>query len=140
MLENQIKHRKIVIENFHEDGTPLYEDELGWQAHEKQESGSLVSREIFRVLIEQIGYNLSFYYVDNDTCYGIHRERIPIECKVLPRYRTEKYIESQLEGDTHCGGQIIASFDDEHEIWDKLKIDGKSFGEVLERSYIMWVF
>lgn len=97
----------------------------------------MVSREIFRDQIEDVGLNLAFYYIDNDTFYGIHRETYPIECKILPRCRDEKYIGWQCDGDTHCDGQVIASFEDEHDIWDNLRIDGHSLEKVLRRSYII---
>ncbi len=39
--------RKIAIENFYGVGKHVYEDELGWQAEERQEARSSVSKEIF---------------------------------------------------------------------------------------------
>lgn len=131
------ENRKIVLPNFYGEGRHVYEDQLGWQKDAKEDSGSLVSREIFRFEIEEVGFNLAFYYLDNDTFYGIHTERYPIECKILPRDRTEKYIGWQCECDTHDDGEVVASFDDEHDIWDNLKIDGHSLEEVLARSYII---
>ena len=130
------KQRKIVIRDFNGEGKHLYEDELGWTINEKREVGSLVSKTIFEYEVVDVGLNLSFYYVDNDTFYGIHTERYPIECKILPRDRSQKYIYWQCECNTHDNGKVIASFDDEHDIWDNLKIDGKSLEEVLSRSFI----
>lgn len=129
--------RKIAISNFYGEGKHVYEDELGWQIEEKQEAGSVVSKDIFYFQVVEVGLNLGFYYIDNDTFYGIHRERYPIECKILPRDRSEKYIGWQCECNTHRDGEVIASFDDEHDIWDNLKIDGHSLEEVLRRSYIV---
>lgn len=96
-----------------------------------------VRKKIFEVEVVEVGLNLAFYYVDNDTFYGIHTESYPIECKILPRDRTEKYIGWQCQADTHLDGEVIASFDDEHQIWDNLRIGGKSLEEVISRSYIM---
>ncbi len=136
MMDAKSRNRKIVVYNFNGEGKHLYEDELGWTINEKKEAGSLVSKKIFDFEVVDVGLNLSFYYVDNDTFYGIHRERYPIECKILPRDRTQKYIYWQCDCNTHDKGEVIAQFDDEHEIWDNLKIDGKSLEEVLLRSYI----
>lgn len=133
------RKRKIVLPDFHGEGKDLYEDELGWPLYIKKEAGSMVSREIFRDQVEDVGLNLGFYYVDDDTFYGIHRERYPINCKILPRNKSKKYIGEQCDGDTHPKGIVIASFDDEKDIWDNLKIDGKSLEEVLSRSYIMFL-
>lgn len=33
--------------------------------------------------------------------------------------------------------QVFYYFDDEHDIWDNLRIHGKTLEEVLERSYII---
>lgn len=134
-------NRKVVLYNFYGEGRDVYEDELGWWADCKREAGSLVSRDIFRFEVEEVGLNLAFYYIDDDTFYGIHREQYPIECKILPRDRSRsKYIGCQCDGDTHEEGDVIASFDDEHDIWDNLKIGGHSLEEVLRRSYIIGLY
>lgn len=137
MAEHTILHRTIAVKDFWGSGKHIYEDQLGWTVDEKKEAGSLASKKIFEVEVVEVGLNLAFYYVDNDTFYGIHTESYPIECKILPRDRTEKYIGWQCQADTHLDGEVIASFDDEHQIWDNLRIGGKSLEEVISRSYIM---
>ena len=128
---------KVLIKEFWRKGEDLTAGQLGWQRLEKEEARSLVSKEIFEFEVVEVGWNMSFYYLDNDTFYGIHRERFPIEVKILPRDRTIPYLNSQCKCDTHMDGEVIASFDDEHDIWDNLKIDGKSLEEVIERSVII---
>lgn len=123
--------------NFYGEGKHIYEDQLGWDEDNKKEARSLVSKEIFDFFVVSMGLNLGFYYIDDDTFYGIHSERYPIEVKILPRDRSEEFIGWQCEVDTHDDGEIIASFDDEHDIWDNLRINRKTLEEVLERSYIM---
>ena len=130
--------RKVVIENFFGEGEHLYEDQLGWSKREKLDARSFVSKEICDYEVVQVGLNLAFYYVDNDTFYGIHSECLPIEVKVLPRDKPNyPYINSQCKGDTHVKGKVIFSFDRPEELWDGVKISGKSLEEVLNRSYIM---
>ena len=97
----------------------------------------MVSKDIFEFQVVEVGWNMSLYYVDNDTFYGIHRECIPTEVKILPRDRTKPNINFQCKCDTHMDGEVIASFDDPHDIWDNLKINGKSLEEVIERSFIV---
>lgn len=129
--------RKIVLPNFYGPGEHIYEDDLGFRDSMKKESRSLVPREIFRDQVEEVGLNLAFYYLANDTFYGIHTESIPIKIKVLPRFReVSPFIGFQCESDTHDDGDVIAVFDDIHQIWDKFSIDGKSLEEVLANSYI----
>jgi len=131
--------RKVVVPNFYGEGKHIYEDQLGWQLQTKQEAGSVVSREIFKFEVERVGLNLGFYYVDDDTFYGIHREQYPIDVKILPRNRSEEYIGWQCNGDTHLDRGVIASFDDERDIWDNLKINDHSLEDVLARSYILYL-
>lgn len=137
MTKQHILQRTVVVEDFFGPENHLYEDQLGWTLEDKREAGSLVSKKVFEVEVVEVGLNLAFYYVDGDTFYGIHTERYPIECKILSRNRSEKYIRWQCEADTHSDGVVIASFTDEHDIWDNLRIDGKCLEEVLARSYIL---
>lgn len=137
MITVRNRKRMVVLPDFYGKGEHIYEDQLGWQLDTKEEAGSVVSREIFRFEVEKVGLNLGFYYVDNDTFYGIHRECYPIEVKILPRDRSKKYIGWQCNCDTHEDGEVIASFDDEQDIWDNIKIDGHSLEEVLARSFIV---
>ena len=129
--------RKVIIKEFFGPGQDLHEDQLGWQEEEKREARSLVSKDVFDTEVVKIGWNLTFYYVDNDTLYGIHAEELPTPVKLLPRDRDEPYIHWQFKSDTHEDCPVIASFEDPREIWDNLKIDGKSLEEVLERSFIV---
>lgn len=132
-----MEQRKIAIENFYGDGKHIYVDELGWRQEERQEARSSVSKEIFDFEVVEVGLNLAFYYIDNDTFYGIHSEEFPILVKELPRDRTEPYIGWQCDGDTHDEGKVLYSFDKAEDIWDNVLIDGKPLEEVLERSYII---
>lgn len=135
-------NRKIAVADFYGKGKHIYEDELGWRELEKEEAHSLVSKDIFKFEILETGLNLGFYYLDNDTFYGLHTERYPIEFKILPRDRTlSPYIGFQCEGNTHEDGEVLYSFsmEDEDKMWDTIKIDGKSLEEVLERSFIVYL-
>lgn len=131
-------NRKIVLPNFYGNGKHLYEDELGWWQSIKEESHSLISRDIFEYEIVKVGLNMAFYYVDNDTCYGLHTESLPIEFKILPMDKSKKCTCWQCEFDTHDEGEVLYSFDERSmKIWDTIEIDGKSLAEVIRRSVIM---
>lgn len=131
-------NRKIVVKNFFGDNEHLYEDQLGWTIKEKKEARSLVSKEIFDFEIVNVGLNLAFYYVDNDTFYGIHTECIPIEVKKLPRDNPKSpYVNSQCKGDTHIDGEILYSFQKAEDIWEGVVIDGNTLNDILNRSYIL---
>ena len=84
-------NRTIALANFYGDGKHLYQDELGWWPSVKEEAHSQISRDIFEYEIVHIGLNLAFYYIDNDTCYGLHTESLPIEFKILPVVRESRH-------------------------------------------------
>lgn len=129
--------RKIAIKNYRGVGQHIYEDELGFRLDMLQEARTLVTREAFRYFVECIGLNLGFYYPETDTFYGIHTESIPIKVKIMPRHREwSDFICWQCENDTHDDGEVIAEFQSSHEIWDNLKINGKTLDEILPVSYI----
>lgn len=136
-MKENFNHRKIVLRDFYGEGRHVYEDDLGWTPDIKEEARAENSRDIFYDQVVNVGFNLGFYYLDDDTFYGIHREQYPIECKILPRDKSEQYLGWQCRCNTHDEGIVIASFDDENLIWDNLRIGGKSLEEVLKRSYIM---
>lgn len=130
--------RKIAIADFYGYGEHVYMDELGFRKEMKQEARSLVSREVFRYHVEEVGLNLAFYDPVTDQFYGIHRESYPITVKILPRdIKVSPYIGWQCESDTHDEPVVvIASFDDIHDVWDNLSIEGDTLETVLLRSYI----
>lgn len=132
-----MEQRKIAVENFYGVGKHIYVDQLGWQPEERKEARTSVSKEIFEYEVVRVGLNMSFYYIDNDTFYGIHTERTPIEFKILPRDRSEPFVGWQCEGDTHDEGEVLYSFNNAEEIWDAVRIDEKTLEEVLERSVIL---
>lgn len=130
-------NREVIMRDFWWDGAPLYRDQLGWQKRHKQEARSLVTKEIFDFEIVLVGLNLSFYYVENDTYYGLHTEQEPIEFKLLPRDRTQDYIDLQCIANTHADGEVLYSFENREDIWDGIKIDGMSLEYVLDHSVIL---
>jgi len=129
--------RKVAIPDFYSAGEHVYEDELGWRDDMKQEARCLVSKDIFIYFVSTVGLNLAFYYIDDDTFYGIHSEEIPIVVKKLPRDRGMKFIGWQCKGDTHLEGEIIGVFDDAEKIWNEQLFGGKHLEDVLRRSYIV---
>ena len=132
------KERKIVLRDFYRDGKHVYEDMLGWREINKEEARSMVSREIYDFYVTRAGLKLGFYYLDDDSFYGINREDWPYKVYRLFRDLSIKHLGYQTSVDNFCDeGEVIASFDDENDIWDNLRINGKTLEEVLERSYIM---
>lgn len=121
------KERKIVLRDFYVDGEHIYEDMLGWLKINKEEARSMISKEIYDFYVTRAGLKLGFYYIDDDNFYGINREDWPYKVYKLSRDLSIKHLGYQSAVDNFCDeGEEIASFEDENEIWDNLRIDGKT--------------
>lgn len=133
-----IGKRRIAIRDFYGPGENIYIDQLGWQNADKKEARSLISKEIWEYFVCQVGLNISFYFPENDTFYGLHTEEIPYTLYKLPRNcKLSPYIGCQCTGDTHEKGEIVYEFRTREEIWDAVRIEGHSFEYVLNHSYII---
>ena len=129
--------RKVVVENFFGKDDHLYEDQLGWQRHEREETRSNVSKEIFNFEIALVGLNIWFYYVDNDTFYAIFGELTNIELHECLRDRREQFLYNQFVETDWYQGKKLQVFDKREDVWNGININGKSLEDVLERSFII---
>ncbi len=139
----------VLIEDFWNVGDAsgdktLREDELGWPQSLKEDAQSDYSERVFRYVIEEVGFNLVFYWIKDRNFYVIETEKTPVEVRKLypnPQWDGKyEFLKVGLlgEGASSCSaGEVIATFDDEALIWDELKIDGVPIGDVLEQSKIV---
>ncbi|MBP5582412.1 MAG: hypothetical protein J6X43_00450, partial [Bacteroidales bacterium] len=65
-MKQRNTNRRIVVPDFYGPGEHIYDDQLGWSLRERTEVRSNISKEIFEFRVIRQGFNLSFYYVDND--------------------------------------------------------------------------
>lgn len=137
--KEQPSSRGEVLPNFFEAGEPLMKYQLGWDVDHRVEAKSSVSKKIFDYYVEDLGRNMIFYYLDDGCFYGIHAERCPTPVFRFKKDTSEPVVMDQLKGDTHDfeDGEILCWVDDEHDIWNEVKIGGKSLEQVLQRSYIV---
>lgn len=130
--------RQVAIADFYGPGGNIYADQLGWQGEDKKEARSFVSKEIWDYFICLVGLNISFYFPENDTFYGLHTEEIPYTLYELPRDRQKSpYVGLQCDGDTHERGKIVYESEDRESLWDNIRIDGHSLEYVINHSYII---
>lgn len=130
--------RIIAIADFYGKGNHIYEDELGWTASYRLDAHSNVSKEIFEHLVLKIGWDLTFYYIDNDTFYEVFGEFTHVEFVKPPRDRSQEFLCDQCPAShwpNEC--EIIKTFDRNEDVWPGIVIDGHPLDEVLERSYIV---
>lgn len=140
---------KVLIENFWNVGDAngdktLREDELGWPQSLKEDAQSDYPERIFRYVIEEVGFNLVFYWIKDRNFYVIETEKTPIEVRRLypnPQWDGKfEFLKVGLlgEGASSCSaGDVLATFDDEALIWDELKLNDVPIGDVLEQSKIV---
>ena len=140
---------KVLIEKFWNvgdanDDKTLREDELGWPQSLKEDAQSDYSERIFRYVIEQVGFNLVFYWIKDRNFYVIETEKTPIEVRKLypnPQWDGKcEFLKVGLlgEGASSCSaGEVLATFEDVALIWDELKINDVPIGNVLEQSKIV---
>ena len=140
---------KVLIEDFWNVGDAsgdktLREDELGWPQSLKEDAQSDYPERVFRYVIEEVGFNLVFYWIKDRNFYVIETEKDPIEVRRLyPNPNWDGKCEflkvgTLGEGASSCSaGEILAKFDDETQLWDELKINNVPIGNVLEESLIV---
>jgi hypothetical protein len=130
---------KVLIPDFFGDGDPLYANQLGWDEVEKREAKSSVSKKIFNFYIEELGRNMVFYYLGDGNFYGIHSEMCPTPVFRFKKLEAKYKYDELGEQDTHDfrDGEILYWVDKDQDVWDVVKIAGKSLEEILQNSYIV---
>jgi len=136
----------VVIKNFFDKEifgqSDLRECDLGWSDMLIQDAQSDDPETIFRYVVEIVGYNILFYWLEDKHFYTIVTERLPIQVKQLdanPQWDGKyEYNKAGIGGpNTESPGEVIAEFDSSIDLWDQLMIDGQVIGNVLKNSYIM---
>ena len=128
----------VVAENYFDMGKHLEAWQLGWQFEHKYEAKSCVSKKIFNMYVDFCGRNMTFYYLGDGNFYGIHSEEIPTPVFRFKKDPSEPRIIHQIDGDTHNyeEHEVLYMVDDPKDIWDTVKINGKSLEEVIQNSCI----
>ena len=133
---------EIIVRNFFPpritQDSNLYSSMRGRGVREKFEAGSNDARKVFEYLVAECGMNLAFYYTIDGEFYGIHREAEPIEFLELPLVPNwdGKYIWESCHSNTHEEGRTLCFVDDPNDLWDSIRIKGKSLDFILAHSFI----
>lgn len=133
----------ILIENFweHTGDHHLRKSDLFWGDTAKLDARSDDPETIFRYFIEEVGFNMSFNWLEDRELYIIRTEEYPtpvIKCSHDPDwdgvYELHKF---HGRGATYDTGEILCEFEDVSKIWDELTINGKHLSEILPNSVIL---
>lgn len=133
----------IIIENFFRFPKPsnLMKSDLGWLKRDMDDAMSDDSETIFRYHIEEVGFSLSLFSIDDREVYIIDLEKYPIEIRKGnhdPKWNGEnESFKFEMGGDHHADGEVLYTFDDASQIWDKLVINGMHLSELIPRSAIL---
>lgn len=134
------------MENFFPVGTDgdhsIREEYLGWTDNLKLDAQSDNPEDVFRYIVEVVGLNILFYWMEDHRFYTIETEKNPIEVRRIHlnpnwdgKYEFQRFDSDGCPG-TSSPGELLATFDEPTEVWDNLRIDGVPIGEVLENSVI----
>ncbi len=137
--------RHVIIQNFWNVGfdgdKSLAKEDLGWGKAIQEDAQSDNPEIIFRHIVEVVGLNILFYWLKDHQWYTIETEKFPIEVRrIYPNPHWDGKCEYCKSGEgfpsTASDGEVLATFDEPIEIWNKLKIDDVPIGEVLKNSVI----
>lgn len=97
---------------------------------------------IFRYVVEIVGLNILFYWMEDRRWYTIETEKYPIEVRrIYPNPNWDgkcEYTKAGTDGvlNTSSAGEVLATFEDPTMVWDELKINEVPIGEILANSVI----
>lgn len=153
-----LRHGKVLRRNFWSNQSAeyiggkdapdhrLYESQLGFDKDAAfHVACAFDPKTIFQAMVVRMGYNLIFYWVDDDGMYIIFNETYPSEIRRIPVkvHKRGLPIEAKYDDiDFHDEGEVVATFYRDRrmetsQIWDTLIIKGVPVGEVLKRSVIL---
>ncbi len=137
---------KVLIANFfrvdYDGDKTIRKSDLGWGQTILEDAQSDDPETIFRYVVEIVGFNILFYWMEDRQWYTIETEKHPIEVRrIYPNpnwdgtYETDK---AGLDGvlNTSSAGELLATFDDPTLVWEQLRINNVPIGEVLANSVI----
>ena len=137
---------KILIANFFRVGCngdkTIRKSDLGWGKTIIEDAQSDDPETIFRYVVEIVGLNILFYWMEDHQWYTIETEKDPIEVRRI-------YLNPNWDGkcemdkagtngvlNTCSPGEVLATFEDPTMIWEQLQINGIPIGEMLANSVI----
>lgn len=144
MEKKAIDKGKMLIQNFYQSTKDhaIYESNLGWTQRDINDALSTESSKVFNFHIVECGFNMSFYYVDDGCFYAIETELEPnIEVRRIfknPNWDGIYLLHSVMyAAGTNAPGEILYTLHHREDIWETVRINGKSLEEVLSRSVIL---
>ena len=120
----------------------IKKSDLGWGKTVMEDAQSDDPETIFRYVVEIVGLNILFYWMEDRQWYTIETEKNPIEVRrIFPNPNWDGKCEMNKAGvdgvlNTSSAGEVIATFEDPTMVWEQLQINGVPISEVLANSVI----
>jgi len=137
---------EVLITNFFRVGCngdkTIRKSDLGWGKTIIEDAQSDDPEMIFRYVVEIVGLNILFYWMEDRRWYTIETEKYPIEVRCIypnPNWDGKcEYTKAGTDGvlNTSSAGEVLATFEDPTMVWDELKINEVPIGEILANSVI----
>ena len=137
---------EVLIPNFFRVGyngdKTIRKNDLGWGQTIIEDAQSDDPETIFRYVVEIVGLNILFYWMEDRQWYTIETEKDPIEVRrIYPNPNWDGKCEMDkacIDGvlNTCSDGEVLATFEDPTMVWEQLQINGISIGKVLANSVI----
>lgn len=137
---------EVLITNFFRIGCngdkTIRKSDLGWGKTIIEDAQSDDPEMIFRYVVEIVGLNILFYWMEDRRWYTIETEKYPIEVRrIYPNPNWDgkcEYTKAGTDGvlNTSSAGEVLATFEDPTMVWDELKINEVPIGEILANSVI----
>lgn len=144
-----MESKRILVKNFWPPyfetmSRELTEDDLGWNEDNRFDAHSDDTKFIFDLFIDHLGWDLSFYFTEDDTFYYVEvMEKSIYKRKGDPKW-DGKYIYERCDiyalqyYDRDDDDAIIFDFDNVQEVWDKFTLNGHDMKYIIEHS-VCWL-
>lgn len=132
-----MEKERVILTNWAPSEPVILSSDLGWHKSDYLDAESRDPETVFNFFWRNFN-SIVFYYPQNGNFYELFMESEPFKFwKVNQKTDWDgKWVVDRIAWDEHEEGQVLLTFDDDTNLWNILKIDGKPIGEVISQSLI----
>lgn len=128
---------KVILTNWAPSDPVILSSDLGWRKSDYLDAESRDPETVFNYFWHNF-HSIVFYYPEDGNFYELFMESEPFKfwkVNQKPNW-DEKWLIEKIAWNEHEEGDVLLTFDDDTNLWDTLKIGGKTIGEVISHSVI----